>query len=93
MPNESVAEFMAELRRLATQCEFGMNLDDSLRDRLVCGLRSSRKLLTKADLTLKKALDLAVSMEAHQIPQWIRAVAEACWTFEGRHFKSQGQCW
>ena len=37
---ESVAEYQAELRRLATHCEFKQYLSEALRDRLVCGLRS-----------------------------------------------------
>lgn len=58
---------MAELRRLSTHCKFGAFLDEALRDRLVCGLRSEpiqKKLLTEADLTLTKAIDLSVGMEA-----------------------------
>ena len=39
---ESVAEFVAELRRIAQHCEFGTVLEDLLRDRLVCGLRDDR---------------------------------------------------
>ena len=35
---ESMADYIAELRRLATTCEFGAFLDDALRDKLVCGL-------------------------------------------------------
>ena len=35
---ESVFEFLAELRRLASHCEFGQFLDEALRDILVCGL-------------------------------------------------------
>ena len=31
-PNESVAEYVAELRRLSVHCEFGAFLDDALRD-------------------------------------------------------------
>ena len=64
---ETVAEFLAELRRLATHCKFGAFLDEALRDRLVCGLRSEatqKRLLSEADLTLKKAVDLAQGMEA-----------------------------
>lgn len=65
---ESVAAYSAELRRLATHCEFGDFLNDALRDRLVCGLRSEvmqRKLLSEkaADLTFVKAIDIALSME------------------------------
>ena len=37
---ESVAMYVAELRRLATHCVFEAYLEEALRDRLVCGLRS-----------------------------------------------------
>ena len=37
---ESIADFVARLRRRTTHCEFGGYLDESLRDRLVCGVRS-----------------------------------------------------
>ena len=49
-PGESVAEFAAELKKLNLNCKFGTYLDDTLRDRLVCGLRSEatqKKLLTE----------------------------------------------
>ncbi len=65
--SESVVEYVAELRRLATHCEFGTFLSDALRDRLVCGLRSAgiqKRLLSEADITLKKAIELAQGMEA-----------------------------
>lgn len=58
---------MAELRCLSTHCKFEGFLDEALRDRLVCGLRNEaiqKKLLTEADLTLTKAVELAVRMEA-----------------------------
>jgi len=57
-----VLEYVAELRRLATHCEFG-----ALRDRLVCGLRSSaaqKSLLSEETLTLEKAIRPAQSLEA-----------------------------
>ena len=62
-----MADYIAELRRLATTCEFGAFLDDALRDKLVCGLQKEniqRRLLAEADLELKKALELAQGMEA-----------------------------
>lgn len=65
--NETVAEYMTELRKLADKCEFGGHLSEALRDRLVCGLRSEttrRRLLTEADLTLAKAYSTAHGMEA-----------------------------
>ena len=62
-----MADYVAELRRLATTCEFGAFLDDALRDKFVCGLQKEniqRRLLAEADLELKKALELAQGMEA-----------------------------
>lgn len=64
---ESIAEYLAELRRLSAHCDFKNYLDEALRDRLVCGLRSEsiqRKLLAEVDLTLKRAVELAQGMEA-----------------------------
>ena len=63
---ETISEYVAELRRLATTCEFGDFLNDALRDRLVCGLRNEsvqKRLLSEANLTFAKALELAHSME------------------------------
>ncbi|XP_069122221.1 uncharacterized protein [Argopecten irradians] len=64
--NETVCQYVAELRRLSEHCEFGTFLDDALRDRFVSGLSSiptQRKLLTEATLTMSKAKEIAVSME------------------------------
>ena len=64
---ESISEYIAELRRLSTHCQFGTYLEEALRDRLVCGLRNEaiqRKLLTEADLTLATAQKLSQGMEA-----------------------------
>ena len=66
--NETVAQYMAELRRLTEFCEYGTTLDNMLRDRLVCGMKHERiqqRLLgAGATLTLTKALDTALSMES-----------------------------
>ena len=65
--HETVAEYIAELRKLATPCEFWEYLDQALRDRLVCGLRSEaiqKRLLSEAELSLTKAVTTAQSMEA-----------------------------
>ena len=40
--NELVADFVAELRSLAEFCNFGASLNDMLRDRIVCGINSSK---------------------------------------------------
>ena len=63
---QSIREFLAKLQKLAETCEFSGYRDEALRDRLVCGISSQtirRKLLGEADLTLKKAVDIAVGME------------------------------
>lgn len=63
---ESVTVFVAALRKLAEHCEFKDALNDTLRDRLVCGLRNEaaqKKLLTEIDLTLEKAINISVTME------------------------------
>ncbi len=65
-PNETVNEFVAELRRLAMNCDFGTTLGKSLRDRFVCGLRAEhiqKRLLTETNLTLDNAVKIAVAME------------------------------
>ena len=54
MPSESMAEFVPELKRLVTHCAFGANLNEALRDRLVCGLRNQgieKRLLSEQDIT------------------------------------------
>ena len=66
-PGESIAAYLAELKRLAYHCQFEGHLEESLRDQLVCGLRSTgiqKRLLTEADLTYNKAIELALGMEA-----------------------------
>ena len=63
---ESIANYLAELRRLAKDCEFADSLNTALRDQLVCGLRHEglqQKVLAERDLTSKKALSLT---QAHE---------------------------
>ncbi|KAL1480897.1 hypothetical protein MTO96_034645 [Rhipicephalus appendiculatus] len=38
-PGHSIADVLADWRRLSEHCEFGVNLEDMLRDRLVGGVR------------------------------------------------------
>ena len=41
-PSETVAQYIAALRRLSEHCNYGTVLEDMLRDRLVCGIRGDR---------------------------------------------------
>ena len=38
--SKTVAQFVVELKRLALKCEFGTFLEEALRDRLLCKLKS-----------------------------------------------------
>ena len=62
-----MSAFVAELRSLAEHCKFGANLDEMIRDRLVCGIkdpRIQRRLLQEPDsLTYESAYKLAIAME------------------------------
>jgi len=52
---------------LTLYCEFGASLNDALRDRLVCGLHNEpiqKRLPSKSALTLAKATEIALAMEA-----------------------------
>nr|XP_055046280.1 LOW QUALITY PROTEIN: uncharacterized protein K02A2.6-like [Misgurnus anguillicaudatus] len=66
-PGDSISKFVAELRQLSEHCEFGLTLEDMLRDRLVCGVNNDviqRRLLSEATLSFGKALEIAQGMES-----------------------------
>ena len=67
LEGETVSTYLAELKKLSLNCEFGTNLNDALRDRLVCGLHNEliqKRLLSEPDLSLAKASEIAFAMEA-----------------------------
>lgn len=52
-PNEDIKSFAAKLKSLTKSCEFGTFLNEALRDRLVCEIRSEtvkQRLLRKSQL-------------------------------------------
>ena len=58
--DESISSFVAELRSLAKDYDFGTALDDNLRDRLVCGVTEpgiQKKSLAEPNLTFEKAFE------------------------------------
>ena len=68
-PGETIPMYLAELKRLSENCEFGTNLNELLRDRIVCGTSDTkiqRRLLAEPKLTLKRALDLAIAIETSE---------------------------
>ena len=65
-PGETVATYVAEVRRMARYCDFGGNLEISLRDRFVWWLKNKaviKKLLQEKDLDLPKAIAIATATE------------------------------
>ncbi|KAK4328659.1 hypothetical protein Pmani_000967 [Petrolisthes manimaculis] len=63
---EKIKDFVAKLRKLSEHCNYGLMLNELLRDRLVCGVINKKiqsRLLSEVDLTLDKAVELAVAME------------------------------
>ncbi|UYV85092.1 hypothetical protein LAZ67_X004547 [Cordylochernes scorpioides] len=64
---ESVSEYLVEIKRLASTCGFGEFLKESLREKLVCGLRNAkiqRRILSEGDVPLARVIEIALSMEA-----------------------------
>ncbi len=63
--DENVSTFLAGLRKLLLHCQFD-NLNDTLRDRFVCGLtieNIQKRLLSETTLSLEKTLAISVAME------------------------------
>jgi len=66
-PGETIRAYVAELRRLTEYCEYNDNLEEMLRDRLVCGINDRKiqqRLLSEKELTFSKALEISQAMEA-----------------------------
>ncbi|KFD48096.1 hypothetical protein M513_11039 [Trichuris suis] len=64
---EGIATYIAEFRRLASDCNFGSNLEERLRDQFVCGLKDEdlqKRLLAHSELDLNDALREAVAAES-----------------------------
>ena len=64
--NETITEYLAELRKLTLNCDFKDFLDQALRDRFACGLQNNsirRRLLEERKLTLKSATELGKTMK------------------------------
>ncbi|CAG5042673.1 unnamed protein product [Parnassius apollo] len=67
--NETVSQFVTDLKRLAKSCEFKDTSEENMRDQFVCGLRSDimrQQLFAEDSLTWTGAVKLATSMEAAQ---------------------------
>ena len=73
---ESIATYVAELRRLATDCAFNAHLTEALRNKFMSGLRSEatqRHLLAEKDLMFTKAVKIAQGMEVARDTQLFKS--------------------
>ncbi|XP_047986786.1 uncharacterized protein LOC125226742 isoform X2 [Leguminivora glycinivorella] len=64
--DESITQYIAELKKLAKHCDFDSSLEDNLRDQLVCGLRSDvirQRLFAEDGLKYDRAVQLACALE------------------------------
>ena len=62
-----MVDFVAELRHISQDCQYGDQLEEMLRDRLVCEIRDERiqrRLFVENNLTFQKAFDTATAMDA-----------------------------
>lgn len=63
--SENVKDYVANIRKLAIDCNFS-DLDRTLRDRFVCGVRDrniQKQLLQQSSLTFEQAIKLAQAIE------------------------------
>ena len=104
---EPIRVYAASLQKLAEHCEFGAGLADTLRDRLVCGMKNEkvqRRLLTMKNLTYATALEEAEMAEraARDAAQFhesgpivevhqVPKKTECCYRCEGQH--NPQTCW
>ncbi|XP_031329635.1 uncharacterized protein LOC116160551 [Photinus pyralis] len=63
---EKVKDYLTALQKLAITCNFGQYLKKALRNKFVFGLRAQNiqsRLLEVKDVTIEKAIEVAISME------------------------------
>ncbi|XP_061709453.1 uncharacterized protein LOC133519464 [Cydia pomonella] len=59
--SETIEQYVFDLKKLSTSCEFGTLCDSLIKDRLICGIASKairERLLREADLTLEQAMEI-----------------------------------
>ena len=65
-PEESIDAFVTRLRKLAEYCDFGVSLNDHVRDIVISKCRSTKfreRLLVESDVALEKDLEISSLME------------------------------
>ena len=87
-------DFVADLRCLAISCEFGEFLDQALRDRYVCGLKSEaiqKKLLAEDKWTIARAVEIASGMEIVAVESKELKLPSGTHLSGGKHFQASSR--
>ncbi|KAM3955191.1 uncharacterized protein ACR2FA_010934 [Aphomia sociella] len=64
---EPLTDYLQTLKHLATTCNFGVNLEENLRDQFVSGLANEAmrsRIFAERDIKYKEAVELALALEA-----------------------------
>lgn len=67
LTNETITDYVTELKKMSKNCDFNNTLDENLRDQMVCGLKSEvirQRLFSEEKLDYNRAVSLALSLEA-----------------------------
>ncbi|CAH2092471.1 unnamed protein product [Euphydryas editha] len=66
-PDESLTDYLQNLKHLSVTCNFGTRLEENLRDQFVSGLSSDvlrSRIFAEKSVDYKKAVELALALEA-----------------------------
>jgi hypothetical protein len=76
LPHKSIGNYIVELKKLSKGCKFGTFLKESLRDRLVCGLKDEqiqRKLYNRNEFDLRHCQYNGIEHGSHIITSKLHA--------------------
>lgn len=79
-PGESMADYLQDLKHLATTCNFGTSLEENLRDQFVSGLSNvamRSRIFAEKDIKYKEAVELALALEAAERHAEVSAATSA----------------
>lgn len=77
---ESMAEYLQDLKHLATTCNFGANLEENIRDQFVSGLANPAmrsRIFAEKNIQYKEAVELGLALEAAERHAEVSAASAA----------------
>jgi hypothetical protein len=82
-PGESMTDYLQDLKHLATTCNFGIMLEENLRDQFVsglCNLAMRSRIFAERNIKYKEAVELALALEAAERHAEVSAATTAATT-------------